>query len=193
MPVWICKDISHYTESFMLLVGEPTMDFDVDIRSEADNYVTDLALMANLSRIWQRLQGATTYRLRDSRQNRVLAGADRADIDEANGQHEHIYERFVADIRTPARMIERHLPTNCCKYVLYIATCRLPRLLQLRGYSHNENWMDQFMGSIKGGVKSAHAVLERITNDVLLDQHLGLVQQHPAYNTYEGFMSAGQR
>eukprot|EP00951_Prasinocladus_malaysianus_P014600 scaffold111308_cov31-Prasinocladus_malaysianus.AAC.1 len=42
--------------------------------------------------------------------------------------------------------------------------------------------------------RSTHAVLgQRFTNEILLDQHLGLVQRYPAYNTYEGFMSASLR
>eukprot|EP00951_Prasinocladus_malaysianus_P049076 scaffold665643_cov218-Prasinocladus_malaysianus.AAC.1 len=41
-------------------------------------------------------------------------------------------------------------------------------------------------------VRSTHAVTEQIVNDILLDQHLTLIQQHPVYDTYEGFMLSGK-
>eukprot|EP00951_Prasinocladus_malaysianus_P011715 scaffold86746_cov36-Prasinocladus_malaysianus.AAC.1 len=123
---WFCEDIWHYSESFMLVVAKPTKDFDLDInRSETDISVTGLAMLGNLDRIWKRLQGATTYMLRGIHRNIRAVRADQAAIDQANELHELRYERFVADIRT----VKRLLPTKCCKYVLHIAACRIPRLL----------------------------------------------------------------
>jgi hypothetical protein len=61
--------------------------------------------------------------------------------------------RFEADVTVLGRLIEKHLPVESCKYILHILSCKIVRLLRERGLTHNENWMEMLMGTMKGGVR----------------------------------------
>ena len=51
------------------------------------------------------------------------------------------------------QLMEGKMPANFCTYVLHIAACQIPRLMELRGLPANENWMEQFMATMKFGVR----------------------------------------
>jgi len=153
MSGWICEHVWHHSETFSLLISGPVFSApDLEGDELEGVALQTLSLMPIFHHMWQRLQGATTFLLRGA-MIRATQGMPPQEVEHINLKIKRGRVRYAADIRVFAILVEKFLGVKYCKYVLHIAVCRIVRHLSERGHTLNENYMEQFMGDLKGGVR----------------------------------------